>query len=62
MIYISTCVYFYMLVEGIPLSEASTTLFALVWLGPSVDVGVVSQVFFRRKAFPTGLTHEGFLS
>lgn len=33
-----TCVYFQMLVEGVPLSEASTTLFALIRLGPGVDV------------------------
>lgn len=51
-----------MLVERIPLSEASTALFTLVRFGPSVDVRVVSQVFFGRKAFPTGLTHEGLLS
>lgn len=57
-----TCVYFQMLVEGVPLSEASAALLAFIRPGPSVDVGVMSQVFLGRKALPTGLTHKGFLA
>lgn len=51
-----------MLMEGVPLSEAAAALLALVRFGAGVDVGVVSQVFFRCKALSTGLTHERFLT
>lgn len=57
-----TCVYFQMLVEGVPLSKASAALLAFIGPGPSVDVGVMSQVFLGCKALPTGLTHKGFLA
>lgn len=56
------CVDFDVLVEGVPLSEASATVITLVRPGPGVDVGVVPQVFFGGKAFPAGLAHERFLS
>lgn len=51
-----------MLMEGVSLSEAAAALLALVRLGARVDVGVVSQVFFRCKALPAGLAHEGPLA
>lgn len=57
-----TCVDFQMLVEGVPLSEASAALLALVRPGAGVDVGVVSQVFFGSEALPARLAHERLLA
>ena len=57
-----TCVCFHMLVERVSLCKASPAAFTLVRLGAGVDVGMMPQVFFRRKAFPTALTHEGLFS
>lgn len=57
-----TCVDLYVLVEGVPLSEASATFLALVRFEAGVDVGVVPQVFFGGEALPAGLTHERLLS
>lgn len=57
-----TCVDFQMLVEGVPLSEASAALLALVRPGAGVDVGVVPQVFFGSEALPARLAHERFLA
>lgn len=57
-----TCVYFQVLMEGVPLSEAAAALLALVRFGAGVDVGVVSQVLFGCKALSAGLAHERFLS
>lgn len=49
-----------MLVERVPLGEASATVLTLVRLGARVDVRVMPQVLFGCKAFTTGLTHERF--
>ena len=57
-----TCVDLEVLVQGVPLGEAAVTLLTLVGSGARVDVGVVPQVLFGRKALPTRLAHEGLLS
>lgn len=57
-----TCVDLQVLVEGVPLGEATAAVLTLVGPGPRVDVGVVPQVLFRGEALPTGLAHEGLFS
>lgn len=57
-----TCVDFQMLVEGVPLGEASAALLALVRPRAGVDVGVVPQVFFGSEALAARLAHERFLA